>query len=197
MTMRTSGRAEQEAAAGHAESAIINSLEQVRDILFGAQFRELARRLSHTDAQVAAQAEELRTEARRRLDVLETHLRREIEALGASIEAERAAAAAALGNAARESREALELIAQRVQRLEDLVGHTQRELRQQLLDQSKSFLDETQRTRSELSAMVERELAAVWGDGADAVAPDTPPAREAAVESERYKKTERRSDEAA
>jgi hypothetical protein len=196
MTMRTSGRAEHEVTAGHAESTINNSLEQVRDILCGAQFRELARRLSHTDAQLAAQAEELRTEARRRLDVLEAHMHREIEALGASIETERSAAAAALGTVARESREALELIAQRVQRLEDLVGHTQRELRQQLLDQSKSFLDETQRTRSELSAMVERELAAVWGDGADAVAPGTP-AREAAAESERYQKTERRSDEAA
>jgi hypothetical protein len=196
MTMRTSGRAEHEVTAGHAESTINNSLEQVRDILCGAQFRELARRLSHTDAQVAAQAEELRTEARRRLDVLEAHMHREIEALGASIETERAAAAAALGTVGRESREALELVAQRVQRLEDLVGRTQRELRQQLLDQSKSFLDETRRTRSELSAMVERELAAVWGEGADANAADTP-AREAAVESERYQKTERRADEAA
>ncbi|WP_438038346.1 hypothetical protein [Sorangium sp. So ce128] len=196
MTMRTSGRAEHEAAAAHLESAITNSLEQVRDILFGTQFRELARRLSHTDAQVVAQAEELRSEARRRLDALEAHVRGEIEALSASIEAQRAAADGALSSAARESREALELIAQRVQRLEELVARTQRELRQQLLDQSKSFLDETRRTRSELSAMLERELAAVWGDGADASAPDAP-AREAAAASERYQKTERRSDEAA
>ncbi|WP_437586523.1 hypothetical protein [Sorangium sp. So ce1000] len=196
MTMRTSGRMEHEASAGHAESAITNSLEQVRDILCGAQFRELARRLSHTDAQVAAQAEELRSEARRRLDALEAHVRGEIEALSASIEARRAAADSALGSVARESREALELIAQRVQRLEELVARTQRELRQQLLDQSKSFLDETRRTRSELSAMLERELAAAWGDGSEAIAPETP-AREAATESERYQKAERRSDEAA
>ncbi|WP_437893980.1 OmpH family outer membrane protein [Sorangium sp. So ce124] len=193
MTMRTSGRAEHEAAAGHAESAITNSLEQVRDILCGAQFREFARRLAHTDAQVAAQAEELRSEARRRLDALEAHMRSEIDSLSASIEAQRAAADGALGSAARESREALELIAQRVQRLEELVARTQRELRQQLLDQSKSFLDETRRTRSELSAMLERELAAVWADGTDAAGP----AREAAAESERYQRTERRSDEAA
>ncbi|WP_437765643.1 hypothetical protein WME77_00795 [Sorangium sp. So ce764] len=196
MTMRTSGRAEHEATAGHAESAITNSLEQVRDILCGAQFRELARRLSHTDAQVAAQAEELRSEAWRRLDMLEAHMRREIEALGASIEAQRAAADGALGSASRESREALELIAQRVQRLEELVARTQRELRQQMLDQSKAFADEARRTRSDLSAMLERELAAVWADGADALAPDAP-VREAAAESERYQKAERRSDEAA
>ncbi|XXX73585.1 hypothetical protein WMF30_38675 [Sorangium sp. So ce134] len=196
MTMRTSGRAEHEASAGHAESAITNSLEQVRDILCGAQLRELARRLSHTDAQVAAQAEELRIEARRRLDVLEAHVRREIEALGASIEAHRAAGAGALGNVARESREGLDLLEQRVQRLEDLVTRTQRELRQQLLDQSKSFLDEARRTRSELCALVEREVAALWTDGADTAAPDAP-AREEAAESERFPRTERRADEAA
>ncbi|WP_437964851.1 hypothetical protein WMF04_35005 [Sorangium sp. So ce260] len=196
MTMRTSGRTEHEASAGHADSATINSLEQVRDILCGAQLRELARRLSHTDAQVAAQAEELRIEARRRLDVLEAHVCREIEALSASIEAQRTSSAGALGNVARESREALGLLDQRVQRLEDLVARTLRELRQQLLDQSKSFLDETRRTRSELAAMLERELAAMWTDSDDAAAPDTP-AREGAPESERYQKTERRSDEAA
>lgn len=196
MTMRTSGRAELDVSAGHAESAITNSLEQVRDILCGAQLRELARRLSRTDAQVAAQAEELRIEARRRLDVLEAHVRREIEALNASIEAQRAAGAGVLGNVARDSREALELLEQRVQRLEDLVPRTQRELRQQLLEQSKSFLDETRRTRSELSTLLEREFAAMWTDSADAGAPDTP-AREGAAESDRYQKTERRSDEAA
>ena len=86
MVMRVSGRTEHEASAGHAESAVINSLEQVRDILCGAQLREFARRLSHTDAQLAAQAEEIRSEARRRLDMLEVHMRREIESLSTSLE---------------------------------------------------------------------------------------------------------------
>lgn len=195
MTMRTAGRTEHDANAAQVESAITNSLEQVRDILCGAQLRELARRLSHTDAQLAAQAEELRSEARRRLDVLEAHVRREIDALGATVEAHRAAGAGALGNVARESRDALAACEQRIQRLEDLVTRTHRELRQQLLEQSKSFLDETRRTRAELSATIERELAAAWSDSADA-APDSP-AREATAESERYPKAERRSDEAA
>ncbi|KYF82146.1 hypothetical protein BE17_29175 [Sorangium cellulosum] len=196
MVMRVSGRTEHEASAGHAESAVINSLEQVRDILCGAQLREFARRLSHTDAQLAAQAEEIRGEARRRLDVLEAHVRREIESLSTSLEAHRSSGACALGNVARESREALGLFEQRVQRLEDLVARTQREFRQQLLEQSKSFLDETRRTRDELSAALERELAAAWDDSADAGAPDAP-AAEGSAAAERYQKAERRSDEAA
>lgn len=195
MTMRTGGRTEHEASAAHLESAITNSLEQVRDILCGAQLRELARRLSHTDAQLAVQAEELRSEARRRLDVLEAHLRKEIDALSATLEAQRAASACTLGNVARESREAIASFEQRIQRLEDLVTRTHRELRQQLLEQSKSFLDETRRTRDELSATLERELAA-WADSPDAALPDAP-TREGAAESERYPKTEHRSDEAA
>ncbi|WP_434041997.1 MULTISPECIES: hypothetical protein [Sorangium] len=195
MTMRTGGRTEHEASAAHLESAITNSLEQVRDILCGAQLRELARRLSHTDAQLAVQAEELRSEARRRLDVLEAHMRKEIEALSATLEAQRAASACTLGNVARESRDAIASFEQRIQRLEDLVTRTHRELRQQLLEQSKSFIDETRRTRDELSATLERELAA-WADSTDAALPDAP-AREGPAASERYPTTEHRSDEAA
>ncbi|MGK4003081.1 hypothetical protein WMF31_10700 [Sorangium sp. So ce1036] len=193
--MRTSGRADHEIAAGHAEAATTNSLEQVREILCGAQLRELARRLMHTDAQVAAQAEELRGEARRRLDVLETHVRKEIEALSTSFEAHRSADACALGNVARESREALRLFEQRIQRLEELVVRTQREFRQLLLEQSKSFLDETQRTRDELSAALARELAGAWEESSGVIAPEAPTSER--VEAERHQKTERSSDEAA
>lgn len=194
--MATSGRVEHEGSAGITHAAITNSLEQVREILCGAQHRELARRLSRTDAQLAAQADELRAEARRRLDLLEGHVRREMESLNASLDAHRAADAEALGNVARESREALGLIDQRIRRLEELVTRTQRELRQQMLEQANAFIDETRRTREELSAAFERELAAWGGDGADVEASEAPASDEAA-ESGRYRKMEHGSEEAA
>lgn len=50
------------------------------------------------------------------------------------------------------------MLEQRINKLVEALAHAQRELRQQLLDQSKAFLDETQRTRDELFATVTREL---------------------------------------
>jgi len=84
------------------------------------------------DARVAAQAEELRSEVRRRLDVLEAHTRRELEALTASMAAQETAARDALANATRASRESAGTLEQRVSKLEDLVERVQRELREQL-----------------------------------------------------------------
>ena len=161
--MSTSGRAELEGSAGHAQAAIANSLEQVREILFGPQHRELARRLARIDAHITAQGEELRSEARRRLEALEQHVNKECEALSSSIEAQRSAQIEAQSAAAREARDAIALLEQRVKRLEELNARSQRELRQLLLDQAKSFIDEVRRLRDELGGALERELQLAHG----------------------------------
>ena len=162
--MSTAGRSEPEGSASSAPGSGPDSLEQVREILFGAHQRDLTRRLGRTDARMAAQAEELRSEVRRRLDVLEAHTRKELEALTASMTAQEADGRDALGNATRASRESAGVLEQRIKKLEDLVERVQRELREQLLAQAKSFMDEVQRTRAELASTFERELAA-WGAG--------------------------------
>ena len=161
--MGTSGRAEPEGGANHAPATIANSLEQVREILVGAQHRELVRRMARMDARIAAQGEELRAETRRRLEALEQHVTKECEALGAAIEAQRSAQIDAQSAAAREARDVVALLEQRVKRLEEVNARSQRELRQQLLDQAKSFIDEVRRLRDELGMALEREIQRVHG----------------------------------
>lgn len=164
--MSTSGRADLEGGAAGAQSALVGNLEQVREILFGAHYRELARRVARTDAHVTAQAEELRTEMRRRLEALEQHVNKEAEALSTALESQRADQLEAIGTGVREAREAIGLLEQRVKKLEDVTARAQRDFRQQLLDQAKSFIDEVRRMRSELGASVERELSVIRDEGA-------------------------------
>src|SRR5689334_14805861 len=83
-TMSTSGRPELDEHPVPAPGINANSLEQVREILFGPQHREFTRRLARTDVHLAAQVEELRNEARRRLDVLEAYARQGLEGLTAA-----------------------------------------------------------------------------------------------------------------
>lgn len=161
--MSTSGRAEHEGGTGLAQATIANSLEQVREILVGPQHRDFARRLARMDAHITAQAEELRSEARRRLEALEQHVNKECEALSAAVESQRSAQIEAQSSAARELREAVGLLEQRVKRLEESQARSQREFRQQLLDQAKSFIDEVRRMRDELGASLERELLRAQG----------------------------------
>jgi hypothetical protein len=75
---------------------------------------------------------------------------------------------------ARESRDQIRSLEQRVAQLEETVARTQRELREQLLDQAKSFVDEVRRARDELGAVIERELVVAWGETIEPAAPPEP-----------------------
>jgi hypothetical protein len=142
-------------------------LEQIREILFGALFRELERRLVRSDLHLNAHAKEIEQEARRRTEVLETHLRTAIEALAARVEHTLVEAADALRGVTRENREAISALERRIAKAEEAGTVAQRELRNQLLEQAKSFLDELQRLRREMLATLQEELGLAEGELAE------------------------------
>jgi hypothetical protein len=162
--MTTTGRAELEGNVAPAQATSVSSLDQVREILFGTHHRELARRLARTDAHLAAQTDDLRDEIRRRLEALENHVNKETEALTTALESQRASHAEGMQSIGREARDALGLLEQRVKKLEELTARTQRDFRQQLLDQANSFIDEVRKLRAELGATVAREVAASYAE---------------------------------
>jgi hypothetical protein len=177
--MSTSERPDPAELAAAPPSVGASSLEQVREILFGPQQRELTRRLARVDIHSAAQAEELRHETGRRLEVLEAYVRKELEGLVAATESQRALQLEGIDKTTREMREAIRSLEQRVAKLEEGVVRTQRELREQILAQAKSFVDEVHRARQELGAIMERQILVTWGEGLEPEAGSPPPLEEA------------------
>ncbi len=119
---------------------VLGGLERIREILLGDVLAELERRLARIDSQLANRTSELHQDARLRTDVLEAHVRKEIEAVSA-----RAA-------------QLEQRLARVEERMEAQVARIERESRQQLLDQAKSFLDELERVRHQLRSAIVREL---------------------------------------
>jgi hypothetical protein len=168
-------------------AAVASSLEQVRELLFGQQYRELERKLARVDSHLAGDTEVLRGDLRQRLEALQTQLYKEVEALANRLAAEHTAQLDALNQVARESRDVVAALELRVTKLEEGLARSQRDVRQQILDQAKQFLDEMQHVRGDLARAFERELVALReglegpeaGAGAtEAAAPVTPPQRE-------------------
>jgi hypothetical protein len=157
-----------EGEAGTAEAQA--GLAELREILFGAAFREIEQRLARIEARLVARAEELQQELRRRTDVLESHLKQETEALGLRLENQQAGQAEAMSAAARETSAAVASIDRRLARLEEGLAQTQRDGRKQLLDQARSFLDELHRVRGEVTMTMEREMALLRGEEPGAAA---------------------------
>jgi hypothetical protein len=139
-------------------------LEQIREILFGSLFRELERKVARSDVHMSTRSKDLEQEARRRTEVLEGHLRTEITAVAARAEHAFVEAADALRNIARENREAIGALEKRIAKAEEAEAMAQRDLRNQLLEQAKAFLDEVQHLRTELLATLQDEFAAPNGE---------------------------------
>jgi hypothetical protein len=150
-----------------AEEGRTGGLEQIREILFGAIYRDVERRLALADAHLAARAHELEQETRRRTEVLETHLRKETEALTARLERQLVETGDALRSMTREYRDAFSQLEQRLAKIEEASAQGQRELRHQLLEQAKSFLDEMHGQRRELLATMHQELGLAEGEFAE------------------------------
>jgi hypothetical protein len=68
----------------------------------------------------------------------------------------------------RDHRETSSAIQQRVAKIEETLVRAQHDLRNQILDQAKSFLDELHHTREELAATLDRELGEIEPETATA-----------------------------
>jgi hypothetical protein len=136
----------------------LGALERIREILFGASQRDLDRRLLRVDNQSSARLLELEQETRRRIEIFEAHLKQETETLTARLQSEVGAVGESMRKLGRQQRDSLSELEDRVGRIEESVARGQRELRQQLLDQAKGFLDELQRMRKDLLASLQEEL---------------------------------------
>jgi hypothetical protein len=135
-----------------------DGIDQVREILVGAIQRELERKLARAESHLAARLAEIQNEARRRTEVIEAHLRKESDALSARMDGELNEIQEGLRSLTREHRDTKGALEQRVAKLEENFVRSQHDLRNQILEQAKSFLDELQKTREEFAEHLEREL---------------------------------------
>lgn len=114
---------------------------------------------------MTARMHEIEQESRRRVEVIESHLRKESDALTARLERELVQTSEAIRAVTREQRESITAADQRASKLEESLVRAQRDLRDQLLQQAKKFLDELQYLRREVTETLERELGPIESFG--------------------------------
>jgi DNA repair exonuclease SbcCD ATPase subunit len=160
----TAGAADSTAASGGRASSPASelmeggSIDKIRDILFGAQSRDFDKRMARLEERIAKETAELRDEMKKRLDSIQAYAQKEIEDLGDRIKAEQAERTEALREIARELKETASSLEKKLGQLDDQSMKGQRELRQQILDQSKSLSEEIRQRHEALAAAMEREI---------------------------------------
>ena len=135
------------------------SLDKVRDILFGAQAREYDERFARLEEHLLKEAANVRAEVRERFEALDQQLQTLVESMSAQIKTEAESRAAGDKQLAREGAAATQSIDKKVTQMDGQTQSHMRELRKLVLDQSQLILDEVKRTNGELSGLLQSSVA--------------------------------------
>jgi len=135
------------------------SLDKVRDILFGGQMRAVESRLQGLEARLLQAQESLRSEFTKQLDALDAVVQKEVQSLTERLGAERAKRIEELKGLAAELKETLKQLEQRHLKLEAASGQADAELREGILEHSKAVSADltrlSERFTSELTQSVQ------------------------------------------
>lgn len=132
-------------------SAVPESLEAVRDILFGAQMRSVESRLQAMEERLLREQNQLRTDLIRKIDDLESRTRDEFRAASERMTADRARGSEETRSLGAELTQAHRDLEQRHLRLQEATSLADAEIRDQLLMHASATSSEFARTRQALT----------------------------------------------
>jgi hypothetical protein len=134
------------------------NLEKIREILFGAQVHDFEKRFTRLEEKLLKETSDARAETKKRFDSMEAFIRKEIESLVDRVKTEQGERSDAIKEISRDLRETAKNLEKKLVQLDEQATKGQRELRQQILDQSKSLSDEIRNRVKESAAVLTREL---------------------------------------
>ncbi len=155
---------------GGAQPVEGGNIDKIRDILFGGQMRDYERRFTRLEERLMKESTDLRDDTRRRFDALEAFIKHELEELGERLQTEQRTRDESVQDVARGLKDTGQGLERKLKQFDEQTTRNQRDLRQQLLDQAKSLSEELRQKRDELTALIEREVAALSNDKTDRAA---------------------------
>lgn len=164
---REKKRAEAPAVTAGGPDGTPESLDKVRDILFGGQMRMVESRLQSMEARFQDEIKTLRADYTRQLADLDAGVRKELAALGDRLAAERAKRAEDLKALGAELRDALKTLDKRHTRLEEATSLADAELRDQVLTQTTALSAELARVAERISGELDRRATALASEKLD------------------------------
>ena len=153
-----------------ADAAGGGNLEKIRDILFGAQVHDFEKRFARLEERLLKETADARADTKKRFESLESFIRKEVESLADRLKAEQGDRAESVKEIGRELREATKALEKRLVAQDESATKGQRELRQQILDQSKSLTEEIRNRNRETTTTLSRELTELRSEKTDRAA---------------------------
>ena len=143
------------------------SLDKVRDILFGGQMRTVETRFRSLEERLQQEQKAQRNDLTRRIAEVEEAAKKELAILAERLSSERAKRLDDVKALATEFKDALKSLERRHQKLEESASLSDADLRDQLMKSSAALSAEFSRTADRLSAALEGAVASLRADKVD------------------------------
>ena len=134
------------------------SLDQVRDILFGAQTRDQEKRFGRIEERLQREASELRNDLKFRCESLEQYIKKEVELLASRLKAEQGVRADLIKDLAKELKDLTKTVDRKVRQLDEQFSKGRSELHQRILDQQKSLSEDVRQKNDSLKRTMKKAL---------------------------------------
>lgn len=134
------------------------NVDKIRDILFGTQMRDYESRFNRLEETLIKETLEIRETNRKKFEQLEGFVRREFETVQSRIKSERDERIEVASQLARELKDLTDGLSRRIRDLDDRGTTTERELRNDLLQQARDLTEEIRARHEELSTILDRRV---------------------------------------
>lgn len=155
---------------GAAAQPAPESIEQVRDLLFGGQMRMVDARIQSLDERLAHETSSMRADFERQITELDGAIKKELARHAERLVAERTKRVDDLKALSAELRDSLRSLEKRHNTLEEAAGLADADLRDHLMKQGATFNSELTRTSERLSTELDRITSQLQADKLDASA---------------------------
>ena len=132
------------------------NIDKIRDIIFGSNMRDYEQRFSRLEEALKKESTDLRETTRRHLESLETFVHKELAALEVRLNAERDERSESHSRLATDLSLTSSSILKKMGEMENHEAQAKREIRNDLLQQSKELTDAIRLKGDELVALLER-----------------------------------------
>lgn len=134
-------------------------VDKIRDILFGGQMRDYERKFNRLEDRLSKDIGDLREDFAKRLSGFEAYLKDEVEALLTKIKAERNDREESCKGLSQDLVALSKALEKKISQLDDQSTKGMREIRQQILDQSKHLSEEIRQKHEAMVSSLNREAA--------------------------------------
>ena len=134
-----------------------SNVDRIRNILFGSQMRDYDGRFQKLEERLAREAGELRGDLQRQLQALESFMKGEVESMTNRVKTEQSERVQAIQQLAHEMGETVKGLDLKISNLDSQAAKDIRDLRAQLLEQSKALGEEMKEKHDQMKGRLEQE----------------------------------------